>query len=134
MPKPENNLYVFGEFRLDAAERVLFRGNELIPLTPKALDTLLVLVRHAGHVARKEELMQEIWPDTFVEEGNLNVNISALRKAFGEARDQPFIETVPRRGYRFVAAVKVIPESDEIVFEKTTRARIVTEEREDSGT
>ena len=135
MPQQENNLYTFGEFRLDSVERVLFHGSELVSLTPKALETLLVLVRRAGHVVSKEELMQEVWPDTFVEEGNLNVNISGLRKALAESGNgQSFIETVPRRGYRFVAPVRVLPaQRDELVVEKTTRARIVTVE-EDSDT
>lgn len=135
MPQSDNNLYAFGEFRLDAVERVLFHGGELVSLTPKALETLLVLVRRAGHVVQKEELMEEVWPDTFVEEGNLNVNVSALRKVLGEAGNgQIFIETVPRRGYRFVAPVRLLAtERDELVLEKTTRARIVTEVEEDSN-
>lgn len=133
MPKPDNNLYAFGEFRLDSIERTLFHGNELVSLTPKALETLLALVRRAGHVVNKEELMQEVWPDTFVEEGNLNVNISAVRKALAEAANGlAFIETVPRRGYRFVAPVRLVAvEPEELVVEKTTRARIVTEEEDD---
>lgn len=136
MPQQDNNLYAFGEFRLDVVERVLFHGSELVSLTPKALETLLVLVRRAGHVVNKDELMQEVWPDTFVEEGNLNVNISTLRKVLGEAGDsQVFIETIPRRGYRFIAQVSLLPaERGELVLEKTTRARIVTEVEEDSDT
>lgn len=135
MPQHDNNLYAFGEFRLDPAERALFRGNELVSLTPKALETLLALVRRAGHVVNKEELMQEVWPDTFVEEGNLNVNISALRKVLAEAGNgQVFIETIPRRGYRFVASVSLLPaDRGELLIEKITRARIVTEVEDDSG-
>jgi TolB-like protein/DNA-binding winged helix-turn-helix (wHTH) protein len=130
MPQHDNNLYAFGKFRLDPIEHALFQGNELVSLTPKALETLIVLVRRAGHVVSKEELMQEVWPDTFVEEGNLNVNISALRKALGEAGlAQVFIETVPRRGYRFVAPVELLPaERGELILERITRARIVTQE------
>ena len=135
MLQPDNNLYAFGEFRLNSAEHALFRGNELVSLTPKALETLLVLVRRAGHVVGKEELMQEVWPDTFVEEGNLNVNISALRKALGESSNgHGFIETIPRRGYRFVVPVSLCPaDGGELVLEKTTRARIVTEIEEDGA-
>ena len=132
MPQYDNNLYAFGEFRLDSAERSLFHGNGLVSLTPKALETLLVLVRRAGHVVSKEELMHEVWPDTFVEEGNLNVNVSALRKVLSESHNgQTFIETVPRRGYRFVAPVRLLPaERSELILERTTRASIVTQEEE----
>lgn len=130
MPQHDNNLYAFGEFRLDSVERALFHGNELVSLTPKALVTLLVLVRHAGHVVSKEELMQEVWPDTFVEEGNLNVNISTLRKVLGElANGQAFIETVPRRGYRFVAPIEVVSaEPMELLIERRRTTRIVQEQ------
>ena len=80
---------------------------QAVALTPKGFDLLLALVRNAGHVVGKEELMREIWPDTFVEENNLTVNISALRKVLGEgASDQRYIHTVPRRGYRFAASVR----------------------------
>jgi len=130
MPQRDNNFYVFGDFRLDAIEHALYQDDNLIPLTPKAVETLLVLVRHAGHIVSKEELIQAVWPDTFVEEGNLNVNISVLRKALGETgSEHSFIETVPRRGYRFVAPVRLLPaERGELILEKTTRAQIVTEE------
>src|SRR5215472_8644610 len=108
MSQQDQGIYAFGDFRLDGNERVLYHHGSLVSLTPKALDTLLVLVRRAGHVVSKEELMHEVWPNTFVEEGNLNVNIFALRKAFGDANNaQGYIETVPRRGYRFVAPVSL---------------------------
>jgi DNA-binding winged helix-turn-helix (wHTH) protein/TolB-like protein/tetratricopeptide (TPR) repeat protein len=114
MPKPDNNLYAFDDFRLDPVGHALFHGSKLVPLTPKALDILLVLVRSAGHVVRKEELIQAVWPDTFVEEGNLNVNVFALRKALGESSTgQPFIETIPRRGYRFAAPVRLLVSDDD---------------------
>jgi Tol biopolymer transport system component/DNA-binding winged helix-turn-helix (wHTH) protein len=96
--------YAFGPFRLDPAERRLLRGNEIVALTPKAFDTLLLLVRNSGHLLQKDELIRMLWPDTFVEEGSLSNNIFLLRKALGE--DPAFIETVPRRGYRFVGAVR----------------------------
>ena len=129
MPRPSKHLYAFGEFRLDSVERALFHGSELVCLTPKALETLSALVRRAGHVVSKEELMQEVWPDTFVEEGNLKVNVSVLRKALGEGSNgHAFIETVPRRGYRFIAPVNLLAVGgDDLVVEKTTRARIITE-------
>ena len=111
MSQPGSKIYAFGDFRLDAAERALYRQNQLIALTPKAFETLLALIRHAGHIVSKEDLMQQVWPNTFVEEGNLNVHIFALRKVLAEADgNQIFIETIPRRGYRFRAEVQELCE------------------------
>lgn len=110
MLEESRNVYEFGEFRLDAGDRLLFRRGELVPLAPKAIDTLLVLVERGGHVVSKEELMQAVWADAFVEENNLNQAISAVRKALGQTSGGPsFIETVPKRGYRFVGAVTDAP-------------------------
>ena len=100
-------LYEFGPFRLDPIERTLLRGNEIVPLTAKAFDTLYLLVRNSGHVLEKDEMIRALWPDTFVEEGSLSNNIFLLRKALGE--NPSFIETVPRRGYRFVGAALQLP-------------------------
>src|SRR5579862_5898844 len=100
-------LYEFGPFRLEPAERKLLRGNEVVGLTPKAFDTLVLLVRNSGHLLEKDELIRMLWPDSFVEEGNLSNNIFVLRKALGE--DPPYIETIPKRGYRFVGAVRQFP-------------------------
>jgi len=92
----------FGPFRLDAAKRVLWRNGRIVALPPKALDLLVALVEQGGDVVTKEELMRRVWPETFVEEANLSVNVSALRKALGDqAGGGPYIETVSRRGYRF---------------------------------
>jgi Tol biopolymer transport system component/DNA-binding winged helix-turn-helix (wHTH) protein len=99
--------YEFGPFRLDPGERILLRGNEIVPLTPKAFDTLQLLVRNSGHLLEKDVLIRALWPDTFVEEGSLSNNIFLLRRALGE--DPAFIETVPRRGYRFIGAVLQLP-------------------------
>jgi DNA-binding winged helix-turn-helix (wHTH) protein/TolB-like protein len=100
------DFYEFGRFRLKPDERVLLRGEEFVPLTPKAFDILLTLLENDGRIVRKDDLMKKVWPDTFVEEGNLTQNVSLLRKALGESATGPqFIETVPRRGYRFVAPV-----------------------------
>jgi serine/threonine-protein kinase len=94
--------YAFGPYRLDARKRVLWRGGELVKMPPKAVDILVALLEQHGDVVSKEELLRRVWPDTFVEEANLSVNVSALRKALGDQPDgQPWIETVPRRGYRF---------------------------------
>jgi DNA-binding winged helix-turn-helix (wHTH) protein len=131
---PDKGIYVFGNFRLDAGERALFYEGKLVSLTPKALDTLCVLVSRAGHVVSKDELMQAVWPDTFVEDGNLSVNIFALRKALGEGTNgHLFIETVPRRGFRFVAPVELEENGPEgLAIQTRTRMRVVTEEIEET--
>jgi pimeloyl-ACP methyl ester carboxylesterase/DNA-binding winged helix-turn-helix (wHTH) protein len=98
--------YRFGPFNLDVRERRLSRGDEVIPLRLKVFDTLLVLVENAGRLVTKQELLDTVWPETTVEENNLNHNVSVLRKALGEkATGQQYIETVPRIGYRFAAPV-----------------------------
>ena len=103
MDQQDNQSYEFGRFRLKVAERVLLREGEPVPLTPKVFDILVTLVQHGGQVVSKDDLMKRVWPNTFVEEGNLTQNISLLRKALGETPGGvQFIETVPRRGYRFV--------------------------------
>lgn len=105
-----SRFFDFGPFRLDAQARVLLRDRAIVPLTPKVLDTLAVLVAHRGEMVSKEDLIRAIWPDTFVEESNLAQNVSVLRKALGDGLDcAPYIETVPKRGYRFVAHV-VVPD------------------------
>lgn len=107
MTRPAKHFYEFGPFRIDAVERLLLRQGEVVPLNPKAFETLLLLVSNSGHMLGKEEMMKTLWPDTFVEEGNLSQNIFLLRKALGETPDeQKYIETVPKRGYRFVATVR----------------------------
>jgi len=106
---PAGRLYEFGEFRLDATERLLFRANNHVPLPPKAMDILVLLVERRGHLVDKDTLLKEIWPDTFVEEGSLTQNVSVLRKILTEARDgKEMIETIPKRGYRFIAPVREI--------------------------
>lgn len=107
--RDRQELYEFGPFRLEPAERKLWRGNEVVVLTPKAFDTLVLLVRNSGHLLEKDELIRVLWPDSFVEEGNLTNNISLLRKALGES--PPYIETVPKRGYRFIGAVRQLPKT-----------------------
>ena len=99
-------VYGFGEFALDVSERRLSKGCTFVPLTPKMLDVLVALVRRAGHLVTKRELLAEVWPESFVEEGILAVHVSGLRKALGNgASGRQFIETVPGSGYRFVAVV-----------------------------
>lgn len=109
MEMSPKHFYEFGPFQLDPVERVLTRTGTPVPLTPKAFDTLLVLVRRSGHTVEKEELFKEVWRDTFVEDGNLAVNIFALRKALGEGNaGRDYIETIPKRGYKFTAEVREI--------------------------
>jgi DNA-binding winged helix-turn-helix (wHTH) protein/Tol biopolymer transport system component len=104
--------YQFGTFRVDTAERVLFREGEPIFLPPKVYDTLVILISNAGHTLEKEYLLRELWPDTFVEEGNLAQNISLLRKALSNGGDDRYIVTVPRRGYRFTAPVSEVKDTE----------------------
>jgi DNA-binding winged helix-turn-helix (wHTH) protein/TolB-like protein/Flp pilus assembly protein TadD len=107
MSRPERHLYEFGPFRLDAAEHLLLRDGEPVPLEPKVFDTLFLLIRNSGHLLEKDELLNQVWPDAAVEEGSLTRNISLLRKALGDGESGlRYIETVPRRGYRFVASVR----------------------------
>src|SRR6266849_4230127 len=94
--------YEFGPFRVDTVNHVLQRDGETIPLKPKVFDTLLVLVENRTRVLDKDELMSRLWPDTIVEESNLTQNVYLLRKVFGEeAEADEYIETMPKRGYRF---------------------------------
>lgn len=126
--RPQKRFFLFGVFRIDVLERVLLSEKATIPLTPKAFDTLLVLVQNSGHVLSTEELMTQVWPDSYVEENNLAQNISTLRKVLAVAGGK-FIETVSKRGYRFVAEVHEVWEDDgELVVRERTRARIVVEE------
>jgi len=103
-------VYVFGPFRYDVAQRLLFRESELVAVAPKAVETLQALLERRGRVVDKAELMKLVWPDTTVEDVGLARNISLLRKALGdEGETGAYIETIPKRGYRFIAAVEVKP-------------------------
>jgi Tol biopolymer transport system component/DNA-binding winged helix-turn-helix (wHTH) protein len=128
------HFYEFGPYRLDTVERELVRGGQPVPLTPKAFQTLLVLVEGSGRILEKDELLSRIWPDTFVEEITLAQNISTLRKALGVDQDgRQYIETVPRRGYRFVASVSEWrDEGADLVVAERTRSRIVIEQQEEA--
>ncbi len=100
------HFYRFGDFTVDADQKVLRRNGTPLPLTPKVFDMLLILVENGGRIVEKKELMNRLWPDTFVEEANLSTNILQLRKSLGDHARQPiYIETVARRGYRFIAPV-----------------------------
>jgi Tol biopolymer transport system component/DNA-binding winged helix-turn-helix (wHTH) protein len=129
------HLYQFGAFQLDPAERVFARHGERIPLAPKAFDTLLILVEHCGHTVKKDYLLKTLWPDSFVEENNLNQHISALRRVLA-AEPGEYIETVPKLGYRFVCNVREITEgspdfldgSDATVISRRTRTHVLLRE------
>jgi DNA-binding winged helix-turn-helix (wHTH) protein len=109
MSENPKHFYEFGEYRLDPFERRLLRSGRVIPLTPKAFETLCLLVENGGHLLEKNRLMEMLWADAFVEEGNLADNISKIRQALGDSRKAPkFIETVSGRGYRFIAKVEKI--------------------------
>jgi DNA-binding winged helix-turn-helix (wHTH) protein/TolB-like protein len=135
MAKQDRHFYEFGPFRLDLAERILLRDGEHIPLTPKAYETLLALVENSGRILDKEELLNRVWPDTFIEEATLAKNVSTLRKALGEwDGGREYIETIPKRGYRFVAGVKKSGgEAPALLVRERTRLRVVAEEEEDGA-
>ncbi|MBV9959830.1 MAG: winged helix-turn-helix domain-containing protein [Acidobacteria bacterium] len=132
MSEEIRRVYEFGHFRLDVEECALWRDGEKIALTQKALELLLILVEHDGRLVTKAELVEALWPDTYVDENNLAVTVSMLRKAFGEkAGAGQFIETVPKRGYRFVAPVtKITPGSGDLIVERHARTVITVEEEE----
>jgi TolB-like protein len=100
--------YEFGAYHLDAQSRMLFRDGDRVALPPKVIELLVTLIEAAGSVLTREQLLQRLWPDTIVEEGSLTSHISLLRKALGERQTQPVIETIPRRGYRFVGQLKSV--------------------------
>lgn len=127
---PAKHLYEFGVFRIDVNKRLLLKGDETVPLTPKAFDTLLLLVENSGRLVSKDDLMSRLWPDTVVEEGSLSRNIYLLRKALGEGpQEHRYIVTVPGQGYRFVAHVREFSEeSPSLRVTERTRTRVVVSE------
>ena len=132
MSRRIRNIYEFGPFRLDSERLTLWRDGELVPLTPKVAETLLIMIQQNGKLVERKALMNAIWPDTFVEDGNLNFNVSMLRKALGtDDAGEQYIQTIPRHGYRFVADVRAVTEEvPALVVEKQTHARLVIEERQ----
>jgi DNA-binding winged helix-turn-helix (wHTH) protein/TolB-like protein/Flp pilus assembly protein TadD len=111
MSVANNHFYQFDSFRLNPTQQILERNGEIVPLSPKVLEILLVLVENSGQVVAKDELIKRVWADTFVEETNLTKNISILRKVLSENNSgSSFIETIPKRGYRFIAPVRVFEE------------------------
>ena len=132
MSEPIHRFYEFGPFCIDAERRVLLRDGELVPVAPKAFDTLLVLVKHHGDVLEKDELMEILWPDSDVEEANLPLHISALRKALGESpNERRYIITIPGRGYRFAADVKEADDhTSDVIVARYTRSTLVIQDQE----
>jgi DNA-binding winged helix-turn-helix (wHTH) protein len=130
MRQSSKDFYEFGDFKIDSVERVLLREGELVPLTPKVFD--LLLIENNGHMVEKDRLMKEVWPDAFVEEGNLTQNISVLRKVLSNGEEgHQYIQTIPRRGYRFVGRIRTMPDvSEELIIEEHSRSTIVVEQRE----
>ena len=132
MRQPTKRLYEFGRFRLDLEECLLLRNGRPVSLKPKALEMLALLIENSGRMIDKEELMRRLWPDSFVEEANIAVNISQLRKALGQnGNGEQYIETVPKRGYRFVAAVREIEvAAPALVVRERVRSHVIIEEQE----
>ncbi len=103
-------MYKFGNFQLDPTEHLLLRDGQAVPLTPKTFDLLVFLVSHPGRLMTKDQILAAVWPESFVEEANLTVSVSALRKALGERPgEKQYIDTVPKKGYRFTASVREVP-------------------------
>ena len=123
-------VFEFGDFILAPEERLLLCGGQPIALTAKAFDLLVTLVRRGGHLVSKDDLLRAVWPDTIVEEVNLTVNISALRKALGPGdRAGKMIQTVPTRGYRFVAPVEMRNEAVSLELQDSSRGlRMLTDQ------
>ena len=131
LDESRRELYEFGPFRVDADKEVLFRDGQPVPLTPKAFQILLVLVRRGGEIASKDEIMKAVWPDTFVEETNLTRNIFSIRRALGEGSENQYILTVSGKGYRLAErAVPVLPSELNVVSAVRSTVEIeVQEER-----
>jgi len=131
-PKPS---YEFGPFRVDPVNHRLLRQGVVVPLAPKAFEVLLVLLRHRGRVVEKDELMEQLWPDSVVEEANLTVNVSLLRKALGDRpHEHRYIVTIPGRGYRLSAEVREgWDPATELVVEQRTSASLVIQEEEETS-
>ena len=122
MSRASIGLYEFGPFRLDLERRLFTREHQVVPLAPKTFDLLVLLVQSPGRAFSKQELMNALWPDTFVEEANLSFQISVLRKALGEDGAR-WVETVPKHGYRFGAEVRATMPSAELSAEPVSSAK-----------
>src|SRR5438093_1666783 len=134
MSQATSPIYEFGAFRLDAVKRLLWREGEMVPLTAKSFETLLALIESRGEILDKDALLNRVWPDTVVEEKNLTISISALRKALGESpQEHRYIVTVPGRGYRFVAEVREVADGEAELMVRQSKVSVVVEEEWESG-
>jgi len=126
----KKQVYEFGEFRLDVMKRLLTRAGDLVPLYSKAFDLLLVLVQNSGRDLSKDELLEAVWPGQILEEANLTVTMSVVRKALGEKASQPgFVVTIPGHGYRFVTDIEKGPaDFDSLIIDSETIAQVTVEE------
>lgn len=128
----KDEIYVFGEYRLDVRERRLWRADELVALSPKTFDLLVVMLEGAGRLLEKDYLIRSVWPDSYVQDANLSVHIATIRRVLGKTADaEQFIETVPKVGYRFVVPVSILPEAEgspaETVAEKASRSDLASD-------
>ena len=132
-PQRQHGVYEFDLFRIDVSRRLLLRRGEVIPLTPKAFDILLILVQNRNRIIEKDELMKLVWPHTAVEENNLTRNISSLRRALGERPEEHrYIVTIPGRGYRFAAEIPAATADTDVVLERHARTRVLIEEQSET--
>ena len=133
-PSGTEDFYEFGIYRLEVSSRSLFRLGEFVPLAPKVFDTLLILVKEAGRVVTKDELMQQVWPDAFVEEGSIANNISTLRKLLNpDFEGEGPIATVPKRGYRFTAELRLRSSTGEIAVHAPAAPPVAAEIPREKG-
>src|SRR5437016_4626092 len=134
MSQSPNHFYEFSSFRLEPGKRQLLCNGVRVSLPPKAFDTLLILIQNGGQAVKKDDLIKQVWPDSFVDENNLNQYVSLLRKRLGgDSKGEAFIETVPRFGYRFVADVaERWDEETEVALHRSTTAQIIIREEEET--
>jgi DNA-binding winged helix-turn-helix (wHTH) protein/TolB-like protein/Flp pilus assembly protein TadD len=134
MPEQKQQIYEFDDFRLDASNRQLLHDGKPVALPAKAFDTLVVLVENGGRLVGKDELFTRVWPDQIVEESNLAVHVSAIRKALGEKKDNSrYIVTVPGHGYRFTGNLSLHEEEEEVVIERHSISRLSVESENAAG-
>src|SRR5580765_671121 len=135
MPEQTRQIYGFDDFRLDVSNRELLRAGQPVALPAKAFDMLVVLIENGGRLVGKDELFSRVWPDQIVEESNLAVHVSAIRKALGEKKDNPrYVATVAGHGYRFTSNVlRLDDEEEEVVIERHSISRLAVESENAAG-
>ena len=135
MPEQKQQIYEFDNFRLDVLNRELLRDGSPVALPAKAFDMLVVLIENGGRLVGKDELFSRVWPDQIVEESNLTVQVSAIRRALGERKENPhYIVTVPGHGYRFIGKLMSLDgEEEEVLIERHTVSRVAVETETAAG-